>query len=151
METAGSGNPLLRLHTSLERDGPATTAGPAPQPKAKAKSTWPRLSKPLSQLGKYYPVLIIGSGYGGGVSACRLTGVGQTVCVLERGEEKWPGECKCRCRRAVDAPSFVQRVSRVGSAAPTATTCRLRGLHANTNTNKPVQQAPAPPLCTTAC
>jgi choline dehydrogenase-like flavoprotein len=39
-----------------------------------------------------YDVVVIGSGYGGGVAASRMARGKQTVCVLERGKERWPGE-----------------------------------------------------------
>ena len=51
---------------------------------------WPHLSKDLGDLKTHYPVLIVGSGYGGGISACRLAAMGQSVCVLERGKELCP-------------------------------------------------------------
>ncbi|KAK6595436.1 glucose-methanol-choline oxidoreductase [Botrytis cinerea] len=35
---------------------------------------------------------LIGSGYGGSVAASRMARAGQSVCLLERGKEKWPGE-----------------------------------------------------------
>lgn len=34
---------------------------------------------------------MIGSGYGGAISACRLAQQGFSVCVLERGREHLPG------------------------------------------------------------
>ncbi|HUF47198.1 MAG TPA: GMC oxidoreductase [Vicinamibacterales bacterium] len=51
-----------------------------------------RLSRPLEQLREHYDVVVIGSGYGGGVAASRLSRAGRSVCLLERGEERQPGE-----------------------------------------------------------
>lgn len=53
---------------------------------------FPRISKPLELMRSSYDVVVIGSGYGGGVAASRMARAGQRVCLLERGEEKWPGE-----------------------------------------------------------
>jgi len=50
------------------------------------------LSKPLDQLKPHYDVVVIGSGYGGGVAASRLARCGKSVCVLERGKEFQPGD-----------------------------------------------------------
>ncbi len=45
------------------------------------------LARTLDQLKRRYDVVIIGSGYGGGVSASRLSRAGKRVAVLERGRE----------------------------------------------------------------
>ena len=37
-------------------------------------------------------MLFVGSGYGGAIAACRLARAGRSVCVLERGRERHPGE-----------------------------------------------------------
>ena len=50
------------------------------------------ISKPLDDLKADYDVVVVGSGYGGGVSAARLSGHGQRVAVLERGKEFQPGD-----------------------------------------------------------
>ncbi len=50
------------------------------------------LSKPLDRLKPHYDVVVIGSGYGGGVAASRLARCGKSVCVLERGKEFQPGD-----------------------------------------------------------
>jgi cholesterol oxidase len=51
-----------------------------------------RLSLPLSKLKPHYEVVIIGSGYGGAITASRLSRAGREVCVLERGRELQPGQ-----------------------------------------------------------
>jgi cholesterol oxidase len=45
------------------------------------------LSSPQAALKPAYDVVVIGSGYGGGVTASRLSRAGQRVCVIERGRE----------------------------------------------------------------
>ncbi|MEL6683574.1 MAG: NAD-binding protein, partial [Pseudomonadota bacterium] len=50
------------------------------------------LSKPFAEAPAEHDILIVGSGYGGGVAATRLAAIGQNVTVLERGREFLPGE-----------------------------------------------------------
>ena len=50
------------------------------------------LSLPPEEIKPAYEVVIIGSGYGGGIAASRLSRAGKKVCVLERGKEFQPGE-----------------------------------------------------------
>jgi hypothetical protein len=57
-----------------------------------AGTAYPRISKPVELLRPSYDVVVIGSGYGGGVAASRVSRAGERVCVLERGRERWPGE-----------------------------------------------------------
>lgn len=61
------------------------------------------LSKPASEIDPAYDVIVVGSGYGGGVSACRLARSGLRVAVLERGREYAPGEFPTNAREATKA------------------------------------------------
>lgn len=61
--------------------------------KKRTRSTkYPRISKPLHLAQASYDCVVIGSGYGGGIAASRMARAGQSVCLLERGKERWPGE-----------------------------------------------------------
>ena len=51
-----------------------------------------RLSKSLDDLAEHYDVIVVGSGYGGSIAACRLSRAGRKVGVFERGRELHPGE-----------------------------------------------------------
>lgn len=60
----------------------------------KRKNTARKISSPIHELKPSYDVVVIGSGYGGGVAASRMARAQpkQSVCVLESGEERWPEE-----------------------------------------------------------
>jgi cholesterol oxidase len=55
-----------------------------------------RLATPSERLARHYDVVIVGSGYGGGVAASRLARAGKHVAVLERGREFVTGEFPTR-------------------------------------------------------
>src|SRR5262245_34128578 len=55
-----------------------------------------RLARPLDRLEPRYDVVVVGSGYGGGVAASRLARAGLRVAVLERGREFVTGEFPSR-------------------------------------------------------
>jgi len=51
-----------------------------------------KLSSHIDQIKQHYTVVVIGSGYGGSITASRMARAGQEVCLLERGKEFLPGE-----------------------------------------------------------
>lgn len=52
-------------------------------------SRFPRLSRPVVMMRPEYEVVVIGSGYGGGVAASRMARAGKRVAILELGKERW--------------------------------------------------------------
>lgn len=95
-ETSGYESKAHGVHTS-EPGGP--------QSKAQAKldsyvysgslRKFPRISRPVELLRHEYDVVVIGSGYGGGVAASRMARGKQSVCVLELGKERWRMSSQC--------------------------------------------------------
>ncbi|KAI0779458.1 cholesterol oxidase [Fomes fomentarius] len=106
---------MLRSRTTPYRSSAATGPGPGPgpatpsvptnngQPKVHANAQtsssssnssnkFPRISRPVELMRNSYDCIVIGSGYGGGVAASRMARAGQSVCLLELGKERWPGE-----------------------------------------------------------
>lgn len=69
---------------------------------SRVEHEYPRLSRPVELLRRDYDCIVIGSGYGGAVAASRLARAGESVCVLERGREKWPGEYPSGAGHALD-------------------------------------------------
>ncbi len=51
-----------------------------------------RLARPPGDLQEHYDVVVVGSGYGGSIAACRLSRAGRRVALFERGRELHPGE-----------------------------------------------------------
>lgn len=58
------------------------------------------LSMPCGGMRAQYDVVVIGSGYGGGVAASRLARAGLDVCLLERGREITVGDFPARLSEA---------------------------------------------------
>ncbi|CAG8815326.1 32668_t:CDS:2, partial [Gigaspora margarita] len=51
-----------------------------------------QISLPAPYMRPHYDVVVIGSGYGGGIAASRMSRAGKRVALLEKGLERWPGD-----------------------------------------------------------
>ncbi|WP_338790901.1 GMC oxidoreductase [Bernardetia sp. MNP-M8] len=74
-----------------------------------------RLSKPIEKMLPHYDVVVIGSGYGGSITASRLSRAGKKVCLLERGKEYLTGEFPDTQTEAASAMQFNLNNKRIGS------------------------------------
>ncbi len=98
-----------------------------------------RLSSAPSDLKRAYDVVVVGSGYGGGVAASRLARAGQSVCVIEKGKEFLTGEFPSRlpelrrelaAERRQDALRLAHRACSISGSAPTFMCWSAAGLAA---------------------
>ena len=74
------------------------------------------LTKGHEELKGHYDAVIIGSGYGGGVAASRLSRMGLDVCVLEKGRQWRPGEFSNTIAGLWDRSRMDGRFLRLGKA-----------------------------------
>lgn len=78
------------LFGAIQKDESSSTS-PERDPASQNNSDPRNMANDHRNLKGHYPVLIIGSGYGGSVLAARLSEAGKKVCILERGKEWHPG------------------------------------------------------------
>ncbi len=74
-----------------------------------------RMSRPIEAMNDHYDVVVIGSGYGGGIAASRLARAGRSVCLLERGRELHPGEYPEHVLQATEQCQFNTPDGHLGS------------------------------------
>ena len=74
------------------------------------------ISKPFQDAGERYGIIVVGSGYGGGVAASRLARAGQQVCVLERGREILPGKYPRNPKELLAETQVSSDTGRIGEA-----------------------------------
>lgn len=72
-------NPKMPSRETVDQDGT----------NKQAKKRFPRRSRPVMIMRPEYDVVVIGSGYGGGVAASRMSRAGKKVAILELGTERW--------------------------------------------------------------
>ena len=94
----------------------AAPHGSRTEDRGELKRMQARLSMPASKLKAHYDVVVVGSGYGGGVAASRLARCGQKVAVLERGREFLPGDFPDGAARASAETQLNGPQGRLGSA-----------------------------------
>ncbi|MFN0214953.1 MAG: GMC family oxidoreductase N-terminal domain-containing protein [Saprospiraceae bacterium] len=74
-----------------------------------------RISNALDQMKDHYDVVVIGSGYGGGVAASRLARANKSVCLLERGRERIAGEFPDTLVKATEEMQLDTHEKKIGS------------------------------------
>lgn len=75
-----------------------------------------KLSSPIENIKHRYSIVVIGSGYGGSITASRMARAGQSVCLLERGKEFLPGEFPDTLNEAADEFQVAAGEIHTGSA-----------------------------------
>ncbi|EFX05792.1 glucose-methanol-choline oxidoreductase [Grosmannia clavigera kw1407] len=86
------------IYTTNKSKNKVTGIWPAPSTDSSSNTDgsdtkkYPRISRAVELMRSSYDCVVIGSGYGGGVAASRMARAGQSVCLLELGKERWPGE-----------------------------------------------------------
>ena len=73
------------------------------------------ISSDLSDIKKHYEVVVIGSGYGGGIAASRMARAGCSVCLLERGREILVGDYPDTLTEATKNTQFHTPKAHIGS------------------------------------
>ena len=104
------------VNTDLEDSGyMADPQNDRSVPRGGASRRFPRIAKPVELIQHSYDCVIIGSGYGGSVAASRIARTGQSVCLLEKGRERWPGEYP------IDSLEVASEIHVSGDVAPGST------------------------------
>ncbi len=88
-----------------------------------------KISSPIDEIKDRYDVIVIGSGYGGGIAASRMARAGRRVCLLERGREIVPGEYPNTMDKAVEEFQVHDPSGHIGSRTG------LFDLHVNAQQN----------------
>jgi choline dehydrogenase-like flavoprotein len=70
----------------------ATLSAESPAIRPSLPLKFQAISRPVPMMGPVYDVVVIGSGYGGAIAASRMARAHKSVCLLELGKERWPGE-----------------------------------------------------------
>ena len=73
------------------------------------------IALPLDAIKPHYDVVVIGSGYGGGITASRMARAGKKVCLLERGREILVGEFPDTANETLNEIQFHTAAGHIGS------------------------------------
>ena len=73
------------------------------------------ISSSIDDIEAHYDVVVIGSGYGGGIAASRLARAGRKVCLLERGREILVGDYPDTLAEVVKNAQFHTPDAHIGS------------------------------------
>ena len=83
--------------------------------RAPSTSSYARLARAPETLANHYDVIVVGSGYGGSIAAYHLAKAGHSVCLLERGKERLPGEYPTDERQFLKSARVEGALGEIGS------------------------------------
>lgn len=97
---------------SLPAD-PEILASPKGPAEGEEVPRFPRLGKPVPCMKPEYDIVVVGSGYGGGVAASRMARAGKSVAILELGMEKWRTSLLVICFPRTDEYFFALQLASI--------------------------------------
>ena len=75
------------------------------------------VAKTVDEGTPFYDAVVVGSGYGGGVAACRLARMGLRVAVLEQGRLWRPGDFPTTAKARRQTTRLTGRAPKLGDPA----------------------------------
>lgn len=74
-----------------------------------------KISTPIEHIAGAYEIVVIGSGYGGSITASRMARAGRRVAILERGREISPGEYPTNIPQVMEESQIITETEDIGN------------------------------------